>query len=86
MEADVIRAFVHGGGLIADLRPRPATDASPARAGVLDDLFGIKLRENRTRLSWTAVQGELNGAPLYMGGNWSEKTSTPRCTPTRPLN
>lgn len=82
-EADVIRAFVQGGGtLIADLRPGLYNDrCKPREASVLDDLFGVKRvgKQSAVELDRMRVQGELNRAPLYMEwGNWYGKDIYPQ--------
>jgi hypothetical protein len=82
-EAEVIRAFVAGGGtLIADVRPGTYNDrCKPREKGVLDDVFGIKRtgKQAAVSLDRMRVQGELNGAPLYMEwGNWYGKDIFPQ--------
>ncbi len=82
-EAEVIRAFVAGGGtLIADVRPGTYNDrCKPREKGVLDDVFGIKRtgKQAAVSLDRMRVQGELNGAPLYMEwGNWYGKDIYPQ--------
>jgi hypothetical protein len=82
-EAEVIRAFVAGGGtLIADVRPGTYNDrCKPREQGVLDDVFGIKRtgKQEAVSLDRMRVQGELNGASLYMEwGNWYGKDIYPQ--------
>jgi len=82
-EAEVIRAFVAGGGtLIADVRPGIYNDrCKPRDGGVLDDVFGIKRtgKQSAVSLDRMRVQGEFIGAPLYMEwGNWYGKDIYPQ--------
>ncbi len=82
-EANVIRAFVEGGGtVIADVRPAIYDGhCKPLEQGLLDDVFGIRRTGNREaeKVDRLRVDGEINGQSVRMDwGNWHGKEIYPR--------
>ncbi|MCC6487966.1 MAG: beta-galactosidase trimerization domain-containing protein, partial [Candidatus Hydrogenedentes bacterium] len=82
-EAEVIRAFVEGGGtVIADVRPALYDGhCKPLEQGALDDLFGIARTGKRDAMEVDRlrVDGELNSAKVRLQwGNWHGKDIYPR--------
>ena len=82
-EAEVIRAFVKGGGtVIADVRPALYDGhCKPLETGLLDDVFGIARsgKQDARPVDRVGVSGEVNGQDLSMRwGNWHGRDVYPQ--------